>query len=87
MDDDFLTQARLFVDNTESALRETGDLAIPLAQGVIKPNDIEADLFSLTREQFQLNRHEQDITIFKSVGHALEDLAAAKVVYQSLAEN
>jgi len=80
MDDDCLTKGRIFVDNTESASRETGDLAIPLANGVIKPEDIEADLFQLCQKQKPFGRKDDDITIFKSVGHALEDLAAAKLV-------
>lgn len=84
MDDRCLTRGRVFVDNFEGALRETGDLAIPLAQGVINKADIEADLFSLTKEQFSMKRVAQDITVFKSVGHALEDLAAAKLVTEKI---
>lgn len=80
MDDECLTKSRLFVDNFESALRETGDMTIPLQQGVISQEQIEADLFSLCKKEFVVCRNEQDITIFKSVGHALEDLTAAKLV-------
>ncbi|WP_448566819.1 ornithine cyclodeaminase family protein [Thalassotalea ganghwensis] len=80
MDDACLVGNRIFVDNLESAIRETGDLAIPLQHGVITQEDIEADLFALAKEQYQVNRKDNDITVFKSVGHALEDLAAAKLV-------
>jgi ornithine cyclodeaminase len=80
MDDDCLTQARIFVDNFEGALRESGDIAIPLKAGVIEKSDIEADLFALCKKQFAMQRQDNEITVFKSVGHALEDLTAAKLV-------
>ena len=82
MDDECLLRGRVFVDNFEGALRETGDIAIPLQQGVIERKDIEADLFGLCRQEVKVVRNETDITVFKSVGHALEDLSAAKLVYQ-----
>lgn len=82
MDDDCLTNAVIFVDNMESAVRETGDIAIPLAEKIIEMSDIRADLFALCRKQFSFQRKANDITVFKSVGHALEDLAAAKLVVE-----
>lgn len=82
MDDDCLTRAVIFVDNMESAVRETGDLAIPLAEKIIEMSDIHADLFALCGNKFTFERKSKDITVFKSVGHALEDLAAAKLVVE-----
>jgi len=82
MDDECLRKAKIFVDNLPGATKETGDIVIPLQNKVISLDDIKADLFSLCKAQVQFQRSEQDITIFKSVGHALEDLAAAKLVYQ-----
>jgi len=87
MDDNCLTNSHIFVDNMESALRETGDIAIPLKQGVINKEDIIADLFALTQKKYHFVRNKEDITVFKSVGHALEDLAAAKGVYQFVQKN
>jgi len=84
MDDECLIRGRIFVDNFEGALRETGDIAMPLESGVIKKEDIKADLFALSRKKYRLIREVDDITVFKSVGHALEDLAAAQLVYQSI---
>lgn len=80
MDDECLTKSRLFVDNFEGALRETGDMAIPLKEGVINKSQVEADLFALCKQEFLMQRANDDITVFKSVGHALEDLTAAKLV-------
>lgn len=82
MDDECLTRSVIFVDNMESAVRETGDIAIPLAEKVIEISDITTDLFALCRNTFSFNRDKHDITVFKSVGHALEDLAAAKLVFE-----
>lgn len=87
MDDECLTRGRIFVDNVETACRETGDIAIPLADGIITSNDIEADLFALCRKQFKITRAKTDITVFKSVGHALEDLTAAKLVFEFVEKN
>ncbi|MFT5755467.1 MAG: ornithine cyclodeaminase/alanine dehydrogenase-like protein (mu-crystallin family) [Alteromonadaceae bacterium] len=87
MDDECLLRARVFVDNFDSALRETGDIAIPLSKGVITEHDIEADLFSLCKKDTIVTRQADDITVFKSVGHALEDLIAAKLVAQYVKEN
>ncbi|KGJ98688.1 ornithine cyclodeaminase family protein [Thalassotalea sp. ND16A] len=87
MDDECLQKAKIFVDNVPGATKETGDIAIPLQNKVISLDDIKADLFSLCKAQVQFQRNKQDITIFKSVGHALEDLAAAKLVYQHAVSN
>ncbi|MEW6990854.1 ornithine cyclodeaminase family protein [Colwelliaceae bacterium 6441] len=86
MDNHCLTRANIFVDNVESAIRETGDLAIPLQENVITTGDIKADLFALCNGEYSYQRNENDITLFKSVGHALEDLAAAKLVVEYLDE-
>lgn len=83
-DDECLLRSRIVVDNYAGALKETGDLAIPLKDRVISPSDIEADLFELCREQVRFQRQPQDITFFKSVGHALEDLAAAQLIVSEL---
>lgn len=84
MDDECIKRASIYVDNTESAIRETGDLAIPLAEGVITLSDINADLFSLCKKEQIVHRNTSQITLFKSVGHALEDLAAARLVAEHL---
>ena len=85
-DDEAVTRARIYVDNREGALVEGGDIAIPLANGTITENDVRGDLFDLTRGLVQGRTQGQDgdITLFKSVGTALEDLAAAQLVMRNL---
>ena len=82
-DDTCLLRSQIFVDNRETASKETGDLAIPLKENVINQGDIKADLFALCRNDYRVTRRPQDMTLFKSVGHALEDLVAAQLLTSS----
>ncbi len=83
-DDNCMRRCRVVVDNYTGACKETGDIVTPIANGVMTKEDICADLFELCRQQKEFHRNEGDITLFKSVGHALEDLAAAQLVVKSL---
>ncbi len=79
-DDDAIRYSSVFVDTRAGATKEGGDIVIPLATGVLNVQDIKADLFELTRGEHRGRSSEEEITYFKSVGHALEDLAAAQLV-------
>ncbi len=81
-DDEVIRRSTLFVDTLQGAPKESGDLAIPLATGVCQLEDIKADLFGLCRGLHVGRTNVEEITFFKSVGHALEDLAAAKLAYE-----
>lgn len=83
-DDEFISSVDIFVDSYEGASKETGDLAIPLADGTIKMDDLKASLFELCRDLKPGRENGQQITCFKSVGHSLEDLAAASLVYNEI---
>ncbi len=76
-DDDAVRKARVFVDTREGALNEAGDIVQPVADGVLDPQDIAADLFELTRGEKSGRRFHDQVTLFKSVGTAIEDLAGA----------
>lgn len=78
-DDETMTRARIFVDTREAAETQAGDIVAPLAAGVITPLDIAGDLFELTRGDRAGRRFNTQITLFKSVGHSLEDLTGAQV--------
>ena len=80
-DDDAVRRARVFID-TEAALAEAGDLLDPLASGALRRQDIAGDLAGLCRAQAQGRRSAEEVTLFKSVGSGLEDLAAASLAYQ-----
>lgn len=80
VDDETVRRARLFVDTREQATVQGGDIALPLAAGVITLDDIAGDLYDLARGERAGRRFYEQITLFKSVGTALEDLAAAGAV-------
>jgi ornithine cyclodeaminase/alanine dehydrogenase-like protein (mu-crystallin family) len=79
-DDEALRRARIFVD-TEAACTEGGDVAIGLASGAITRADVVASLPALCRGA-KGRRSADEITLFKSVGAAIEDLAAAMLVWR-----
>lgn len=83
-DDDAILRARVYVDTRAGATKEAGDIVQPLASGVLKPEAIVADLRELARGEKQGRESAGEITLFKSVGAALEDLAAGVAVYQKL---
>ena len=85
-DDDFISSVDIFVDSYEGATKETGDLVIPLESGLIELNDLKASMFELCKQQKEGRKDEFQITCFKSVGHALEDLAAAGLVYDRVVD-
>ncbi len=78
LDDVTVRRGRLVVETREAALAEAGDLIIPLQAGVIARSDIVADLSEVVRGALA-PRAPADITVFKSVGVAFEDLAVAAV--------
>jgi ornithine cyclodeaminase len=80
-DDDAIRTASVFVDTMQGGLKESGDIVIPLEKGIINEADIKADLFQLCSKEKQGRQSKDEITLFKSVGHALEDLIAAKYYY------
>jgi ornithine cyclodeaminase len=73
--------ARVYVDTREGALHEAGDLLMAQLEGHFKWADIQGDLFELTRGTMMGRKTDSEVTLFKSSGTALEDLAAAAMVY------
>ncbi len=82
-DDDVIKKSSVFVDTLEMAPKESGDIAIPLKSGLLSLSDIWGDLFQLCKKEVKGRTDENEITLFKSVGHALEDLVAAELIYHS----
>lgn len=82
-DDDAIARSRVYVDTRAGATKEAGDIVQPLASGVLKPESIVADLAELARGEKSGRESAEEITLFKSVGAALEDLAAGIAVYRS----
>lgn len=83
-DDQAVKRARVYVDTRAGASKEAGDIVVPLKKGVIARSAIRGDLFELCREKSKGRTAASQITLFKSVGTAIEDLAAAILVWKGL---
>ena len=81
-DDDAVRRAAVFVD-TRAGARRAGDLARPIAAGVIDESHIRAELAELASGRHPGRTAPEQITLFKSAGFALADLAAATLVWAS----
>jgi ornithine cyclodeaminase len=77
-DDEAVARAELYVDTRVGALAESGEIVGAIARGVIGPQAVRAELGELQSGRFKRS-HPAAITLFKSVGTALEDLAAAEL--------
>jgi ornithine cyclodeaminase len=83
-DDAAIARADLIVvDNRPAALAEGGDIVSAIASGAIDASAIAADLADLARGAHPGRTRDDEITVFKSVGFALEDLAAAEAVFDA----
>jgi ornithine cyclodeaminase/alanine dehydrogenase-like protein (mu-crystallin family) len=83
-DDDAIRAATVFVDTLDGASKEAGDIVQPLRSGVLAKDAIAGDLYDLTRGTASGRKSASEITLFKSVGAAIEDLAAGIAVYESM---
>lgn len=82
VDDIAVKRARVVVDTYEGALAEAGDLLMPIQSGVIDRSHIIADLHEIASGKKRGRIHPDDVTLFKSVGCALEDLVTAQLIYK-----
>lgn len=81
-DDEAVRRATVFVDTREGALKEAGDIVQAIKSGVLTAERISADLFDLARGRHKGRKSDNEITLFKSVGTAIEDLAAARLLME-----
>ena len=82
-DDATVRRASVFVDTLEGATKEAGDIVQPLETGALAAADIHADLYGLVRGAHPGRKAADEITLFKSVGASLEDLAGAVLAYRN----
>jgi ornithine cyclodeaminase len=86
VDDDVVARCSIFVDTREGALAETGDLIQPIQKGVITADDVIAEFSELCAGKHSgrsaLTTPDKAMTLFKSVGASVEDLAAAILAYR-----
>jgi ornithine cyclodeaminase len=79
VDEETILRSRIFVDSREACLEEAGDLIIPLKKGLIGQADIQAELGEVLAGNKNGRRSHEEITYFKSVGNAVQDISVAQV--------
>ncbi len=77
-----MRDAALFVDRRESTVNEAGDFLFPQREGAIGPEHIRAELGELVIGAGEGRRSAEELTVFKSLGLAVQDLAAAEYVWR-----
>jgi ornithine cyclodeaminase len=77
-----MAAARIFVDRRESALNEAGDYLVAAKEGLLGPESIVAELGELLLGQKQGRTTDNEITLFKSLGLAIEDMACAEYLFR-----
>lgn len=81
LDSTTIRRALLVVDNRQAAMAEAGDILIPIQEGIITENHIHAELGQIIAGQAAGRTSTEQITLFKSVGLAIQDVATAARVY------
>jgi 1-pyrroline-2-carboxylate reductase [NAD(P)H] len=81
-DTELVVKSRVFVDSRANVLNEAGEILIPISEGRLRETDVIAELSELCAEAVPGRTRADEITLFKSVGTALADLAAARLVAQ-----
>jgi 1-pyrroline-2-carboxylate reductase [NAD(P)H] len=81
-DSDMMVESRVYVDSRANVLNEAGEILIPIGEGRLRESDIVGELGELCSGAVEGRASDGEITLFKSVGTALADLAAARLVAQ-----
>jgi ornithine cyclodeaminase len=86
LDTETMADASLFVDRRESALNEAGDYVLAAAEGAIAPDHVKAELGDVLAGMHPGREHDDELTVFESLGIAVEDLASAELVVRRARE-
>jgi ornithine cyclodeaminase len=81
MENKLVARGRLFVDSREGALSEAGDVVLAIEDGVIDASHVAGELGAVVSKEITGRRDHREVTIFKSLGMAVEDVAAAHLAY------
>jgi alanine dehydrogenase len=86
LDDFTIVSSKIVVDTYEGCMAEAGDLIIPMRSGTLSREKIYADLGEIVLGQKPARMRDDEITLFESVGFALEDLVVASLAYRKAKE-
>jgi len=84
-DTEAITRSRVFVDQRDGALREAGELLIPIAEGAYAADRIAGELGEVELRRVRGRQQHEDITLFKSLGVIVQDLIAARTIVERAA--
>ena len=86
VDDLTIKKAKIFVDSRSLCLKEAGDLIIPIKKGILKKTRIKGELGDLVLHRQKGRESKKEITLFKSVGLGVQDMAVCKSLYEKAEE-
>lgn len=86
IDEETISRSKIFVDFREACWQEAGDLIIPWQKGLIKKDDIQAEIGEVILGIKPGRLSAQEITFFKSVGNAVQDVSVALAIWQKAQE-
>jgi len=86
LDTAIIKRSRFIADSYEACLKEAGDIMIPIEEGAVTADHIAADLGEIITARKPARTDDKEITLFKSNGLAIQDVAAAKLVYDKALE-
>lgn len=78
---------KIYLDSKEAVLSEAGDFIIPLEKGTIKEDKITGELGQVVSKIIDGRKNEKEITLFKSVGIAVQDVVTAYKIYEKALQN
>lgn len=81
--EEVICRAKVFVDSRDAVMAESGDLIIPIERGLISPGHVHAEIGEILGGKKTGRTENGEITLFKSVGIAVQDAAAAYAAYQN----
>ena len=86
VDEETILRSRIFVDSVKACLEEAGDLIIPLNKGLIRREDIRGELGEVASGKKEGRGSPEEITYFKSVGNAVQDISVARALVRRAGE-
>jgi len=84
IDPGIIKNCKLYVDSFESCIKESGDIIIPLRDGIITKDNIIGEIGSVILGRIESRKTDNEITVFKSVGIAIQDLVVSNEIYNKL---
>ena len=87
LDTNIVKKSRLVADSYEACLKEAGDIMIPIEEGAIDKSHMYAELGEVVTGKKPARQNDDEITLFKSNGLAIQDVATAKLVYDKAMES